>query len=574
VPEAPIDAPPAVDEAPSLPGNTTSHPEDFVSGASPYADIVSVAIVLFVFVLPLRGLLRAPGPPMEEGFMLAFPERVLHGDIPKRDFLHLYGPGSLWALASAFKVFGTSLITERTFGLFQQLAIALGMYAIVRRWTRTLAVMCAGISAVIIIPFGLSALAWVGAVGLALIGIAAGIAAYASTDPRNANRWAFAAGVLLATALLFRPDLIVGVVLATVALVWRTDGSRRVRLVGSLVVATTVPYLIHAAMAGPTNAVRGMILDPVFNLRGGRKLPLPPSWNQLDAFLQRAGALQQLRWPIPAPRASQQLFIWFFVLLGAIALLLFEAWHKHITEPRSVQSLTLIVMALFSLGILPQALQRADSAHLAWVSCVPLGFLPVALYEILHRRMRRVRTGLISFAAGAVVLALLGFVLPAFTVTRYADYSLQTFGIHRNSFPIINGDRVFYYGKEERAAAGQQVIDEVNRIAKPGQRLFVGPGNLRKTAYSDAYLYFMLPQLKPATYYIEMDPMDTKPHSRLASDLKSADIVILSKIWDDWSEPNDSAKLGSDEAEQELARDFCPVGTYLDLYQLYRKCPA
>ena len=70
-----------------------------------------------LFLLPLRGLLRAQGPPMEEGFMLVFPERVLHGDIPNKDFLHLYGPGSLWVLAAIYKVFGTQLVDERLFGL-------------------------------------------------------------------------------------------------------------------------------------------------------------------------------------------------------------------------------------------------------------------------------------------------------------------------------------------------------------------------------------------------------------------------------------------------------------------------
>ena len=48
--------------------------------------------------------------------------------------------------------------------------------------------------------------------------------------------------------------------------------------------------------------------------------------------------------------------------------------------------------------------------------------------------------------------------------------------------------------------------------------------------------------------------------------------MILSAIWEDWSEPNDSRKVGSDASEKILARDFCRVGTYLDLYQLYRKC--
>jgi hypothetical protein len=111
------------------------------------------------------------------------------------------------------------------------------------------------------------------------------------------------------------------------------------------------------------------------------------------------------------------------------------------------------------------------------------------------------------------------------------------------------------------------------RISQPGQRLFVGPGDLRKTPYSDAYLYYMLPGLVPATYYIEMDPgVANTAHSGLDQQLGSADIVILSKTWDNWSEPNNSRKVGSDRPVQVLTRQFCHVGTYLDLYELYRKC--
>jgi hypothetical protein len=58
----------------------------------------------------------------------------------------------------------------------------------------------------------------------------------------------------------------------------------------------------------------------------------------------------------------------------------------------------------------------------------------------------------------------------------------------------------------------------------------------------------------------------------MPQDLASADIVILSAIWDNWTEPNGSRTVGSDASSQVLARDFCRVGTYLDLYQLYRKC--
>ncbi len=116
--------------------------------------------------------------------MLVFPEQVLKGALPNRDFLHLYGPGSLWALAGVFKVFGVSIVSERAFGLLQQLAIVFGIFALARRWGRTLAVTAAVTSALIIIPFGFTALAWVGGVGLAVCGLAAGIEARASADER------------------------------------------------------------------------------------------------------------------------------------------------------------------------------------------------------------------------------------------------------------------------------------------------------------------------------------------------------------------------------------------------------
>ena len=316
-----------------------------------------------------------------------------------------------------------------------------------------------------------------------------------------------------------------------------------------------------------------MVIDPVFRLRGGRSLPVPPSWGHLDGFLQRAGALAQLSWPFPALARPHQLFLWFFLLLGAIALVLWQGWRATRADPDSVTARTLFVVGLFGAGILPQALQRVDSGHFAWVSCVVFAFVPIALYELARKHAPTVSVRRLALGSVALILALLVFVIPAFTISTYADYSLQTFGIHRASYKIEHNGRVFYYGKPDRAAAANMVIAAAARISKPGQRLFVGPVNLRKTPYSDAYLYYMLPDLVPATYYIEMDPgVANANDSRLPQDLESADVVILSAIWEDWSEPNDSRKVGSDASEKILARDFCRVGTYLGLYQLYKKC--
>jgi hypothetical protein len=524
-------------------------------------DVLAIAIVAFVFVLPLRGLLRTQGPPMEEGFMLTFPELVLKGFIPNRDFLHLYGPGSLWALAGVYKVFGVSLITERLFGLAQQLAIVFGIYALARQWGRTVAVAGAVTSAFLIIPFGLTALAWVGGVGLALVGLAFGV--------RNKT---FTAGVLLGLAVLFRLDLVLAVTLAVLALFRGMARPQRRRLLIGLGVGIA-PYLIQVATAGLGHSFKGMVLDPVFHLRGGRSLPIPPSWGHLDGFLQRAGALAQLNWPIPSLARPHQLFLFFFILLAVIGVLLFAAWRALRADRASPDARVLLVVALFSLGILPQALQRVDSAHFEWVGCVPFGFLPVALFDLTRRRWPNVKPVQLARAAGAATLALVIFVLPAFTVSTYADYALQTFDVHRTAYKISHDGRTFYYGKPDRAHAAQMVIDAAAKITKPGEKLFVGPVNLRKTPYSDAFLYYMLPNLDPGTYYIEMDPgVANASDSGLDKQLASSNIAILSAIWDNWSEPNDSRKVGSDKAEKVLAAHFCHVGTYLGLYQLWQRC--
>ena len=86
----------------------------------------------------------------------------------------------------------------------------------------------------------------------------------------------------------------------------------------------------------------------------------------------------------------------------------------------------------------------------------------------------------------------------------------------------------------------------------------------------------MLPKLRPATYFVEMDPgMANRDGSRMPQDLASADVVVLSSIWKDWSEPNDSRKFGSLESSRVLARDFCRVGTFGDgIYDLYTRRPA
>ena len=526
---------------------------------------VVISILVVAFALPLRGLMRNQGPPMEEGFMLVFPERVLNGDFPNRDFLHLYGPGSLWALAGWMQVLGVRLWSERLFALLQQVGVVVGIYWLARAWGRRLALCCALFSLLFIVPpLGLTALAWIGGVALGLLGLGALLAGRRrlATDPDRALRYALAAGLLGAAALLFRLDLVVAVGLGTLGALAGTDRRFKLRYVTGLTAGLSL-YVIQLVTAGPYNTFKGMVLDPVVYLRGGRRLPIPPSWDRLDGFLQRSGAIQPPKWPLPHLSTSQQLFVWFFVMIIVVIAVPVIGRLAVKRAPQRHAARVLLASGLFGLGMISQGIQRVDSAHFSWVSCVSVALLPVAVFEAI--RIRRGGDGGFWRRTLCGLAIPLGFVLliPHFTGWSYADFTAQSFGRHRLAFPITRDGRTFYYGRDDVANAARQLIADVPKLAEPGERLFVGPTDLRKTPYSDAYLYYLLPEYPPGTYFIEMDPgVANAKGSRMPRDLRNSQVVILSSVWNDWSEPNDSRKFGSRASTRVLHRDFCQVRTY------------
>lgn len=538
--------------------------------------VVPTLVVGVVIALPLRGVFRAPGPPMEEGFMLVFPERLLAGDIPNRDYLHLYGPGSIWTIAGFFKVFGVSLWTERVVGFLQLVGLIAAMTAIGYRWGRYLAVVCGTVTAVIIIPpIGVTALAWVGGIALALWAVV--VATRALDEGQRRERGLTIAGLLAGAALLFRPDLILCLGLALGALfIWALDGTGRRRL--ALGAGTGVsPYLVHLALAGPGNVVRGMVLEPVFELRAGRRLPFPPPHDEYTSFLNRAFAFRRFPWPLPAAEQPMQIFLFFWTLVAVLVVLVVIAvWAKR---AGSEHGWRLVALSLLAVGLLPQAMQRADTAHLSWVSCVAFGLLPVYLAEAARLRGTRVAVTRMAVLAPLVLMLL----FPHFTYRWYADYVGQSVDYDRHFYSVDHRGRSFYYGRHDVGVAAELMFADIERHTEPGDRLIVGPGDLSVTPYSESYLYFMLPQLEPGTHYIEMDPgVANADDSGLADELREADVVILSTMYDNWHEPNTSMEPGSDEPNQVLDELYCLYDSYGDnaaaigpdrpIFELYLRC--
>jgi hypothetical protein len=537
---------------------------------------VGISAILVLVAIPLRGLYRFTGGTMEEGFMLYFPELVRRGDVPNVDFLHLYGPGSLHVLMLWYEVLGNSLEAQRTFGLLQHLGIIFGLFALARAWGRLAATIVAGLAVFYVMtPIALTAMAWNGGLALTLWSTVFAIRGLHLADPRRQRRAWAVAGVLAGLALTYRPDLVIALGLVFGWLLWRRAAMRGPIVVGAVI--GLVPMWVHLAMAGPTAAFEGMFVDPVFRLRDGRELPRPPSWNRIDGALQAIAEEIPPWWRLPHLRTSHALFLWFFAMLAGTALLLvYSLVVRRRPGGASARSTVVLAVALISVGILPQALQRPDSTHLTWVTCVSWPFAIVVIADAVRGWRPRV-SWRAALATGTAVALVATFTFTAlFTFRYYLLHTRAGLGQVPSAFRVERDGRRFYFGAFEAATALRAAIADLDAMSSPGERLLVGPSDLRRTWYSDLVVYWMFPELEPATYFLEMDPgLANAADSGLADDVASADWVLLTGFWDGWYEPNSSIEYGSDAPNQVLRDQFCPVSSYEDgLVVLYRRCAA
>lgn len=542
-----------------------------LAGATPWLIIAVAAAV------PLRAMWIAGGS-FDEALVLVLPERLAKGDLPNRDFIHLYGPGSLYALAGWYRVFGTSLAAERLIGLLAHIASLAAVYVLVRPFGRRSATYAALTALLLVLlPTGAAALAWTAAVALGLWSIVFGLRALHLAG-RSHTRTLLAGGLLTGLSLSFRPDMVVALGLAWGLLWWRHRWSWR-PLAGAVLGLTS--WWVHFSTVGLGTAWRGAFTDPVINLRPGRNLPRPPSWGFVDGALQAVNEdpFPSSWWGVPSLSASQQLFVWFFALIAVnVGVAGAAMWRVRRTamQPRA---LVLAVTALFGLGLTGQAWQRPDSTHLAAGWMVSAALLPALAGEWLaHRgpgRGRLTRSPRLRAAAPALaVIGLFAVVCPYYTFRPYLAAARTSVGNLPSGYEVRNGGRNFFVGGEAHGDAVQAAIDDLAADARIGERLFVGPADLRRTVYNDPYFYHLFPELTPATYFIELDPgLANAEGSRLAADVASADWVILTNFWTGWYEPNESSEFGSAAPNQVVADQFCLVGNYDDaLVLLYRRC--
>jgi hypothetical protein len=490
--------------------------------------VVALTIWLLVLVLPLRSEFAAPIGPQDEGLLLVYPALMLHGAVPNGTFESVYGAGSYWPIAGAFAVFGSSVAVERCVALLYWIVLSGSLFGLVARRRGPLTGALAASASVLLLagPIGLIAYAWVGAVALGALGLF--FLDHARRRGGAGRGWSLAAGVAFGLAVSYRLDLALAVGLVLGLLCFVDRGRLRTVLPG--VGIGLLPLLVNVVQAGLAAVVRGQLIGPTFDTGPGRHLPL-----------DRSGFGGELALALSI--AATVALIW----LGFLAV-------------RRGESLIPLAAGLFAAGLLPQGFQRADGIHVAYVACF---VLPSVLLAPLPQA-RHAGRGRTSPLAGVLAgVALLVLVWPLSWSTYRAQVA-RSIGVDPNPrYVVTNQGRSVLLTSAQQVQDLEQLLRTLDRRAAPQARVFVGPDDMRRTNLTDTYIYFLLPQLTPGTFYLEMEPdVANAPDSGLARQVRGDEWLVLTSEWDGWNEPNASMVYRSDAPNRVVRSDFSKVGAW------------
>jgi hypothetical protein len=470
-------------------------------------NVIVFCLIAGLLVIALWPAFQAPGQPEDEGIALVYPELILKGRLPYRDFESIYGPGNFLTLSTAYSVFGTNIFVERGVGLSYRLLILLSIFGMAQRWGTFVASACALVAVVLLGHSEVWANTWFAAVAFALCGL------WMMANVKSGRR-CFAAGLFGGIALLCRCDFGPALAVSTLPLFISMERAAKKKFIGGLAVAL-LPLLWIGIAVGPTQLVDNLFLLPVFRIGPGGSLPISAA---------------------PAD------VVWMFGVYLVASAVNLAAGVLALRRPAPERGRLLLGAALLGLGLIHYSLSRFDSGHVFNAALVSFAFLPVSI------------SVLFSIVAKPLPRPLKVITISVLAVSTIA---LLRLGPHEKGIFIKQNGRSFLLAKTNLPEAADQALSELQSAAKPGQTLFVGPADLRRTLYCDTWIYHLFPQLRPATYFLEMDPGSANaPGSRLAGDVASADWLVLNRAWDFIVEPNSSSEFGSEEPNNIVRTDF------------------
>jgi len=335
----------------------------------------------------------------DEGLLAYGAVRVMHGDVPQRDFVSVQPPLSFYTAAAIFKLCGTSLLSLRVFGLSIFLLFPLLVYSVARNF------MSPVLSFAAAVPSCMLGLPYCNFVPLAAWqGLFASFAAVLLFLPAvlSTHLWlAFPAGVFMTVSLFLRQDqaayTVVAIVCLTLALalsrddpISKTNLKRAFLLWLAGIAIVLIPALIVWWSVGALPEMfRQLILFPLTTYRKTSSLPFP-----------RFTAHQSIR------ETGVVLLFYLPPIVQAIAFicLVRSVIGRRFGRREAVLMFLLIWSALFYL----QVMVRSDFTHLV-LTLSPLFLLVAFGWSILRDKIAN--NGKANMALSAVLASVIALFL-------------------------------------------------------------------------------------------------------------------------------------------------------------------
>lgn len=455
------------------------------------AFLLGFVYLLFSMFLPLN--------PYDEGFVLVGAEGIRHGAVPYRDFAAYYTPGQYYTLAGVFRIFGSSILVERTWDMVVRFSVCVLAFLVARTLTRSRAAYLPFFITLLffgwcwfysypVVPAMFWALTAVLLLirgwpenrprPLALAGLAVGLSAFYRQD---VGAYAFASGTiaLVVEGAMRPPDANcqqVGVIKRLEPLVWYA--------LGTCVVA--VPLLAYILRKVPLGELwDDFVKFPRLQIEL-RHLPLPPVIPSGAYLLSSMG----LAWPW-SPGG-----IWFFfytpvAVYAVTAVKLLAGIARPAAGLQTArQQFARVVLTSFGLLLLVTGVARADLIH-CLAPTIPAAILVVLIFQEWPPR-RRWSTPLL--AACLVALAV-----------PYVASPMLRWGLALRIWPrgptsSLARARFFSVPTDQEAA-----VRFIRQHVPEGKAIFVGNTQHRRIYANDVVFYF-LAERRPGTRYEEFMP--------------------------------------------------------------------
>ena len=468
----------------------------------------------------------------DEGIVLQGATRVLHGQVPYRDFFSFYTPGSFYLLAGVFRTFGNSFVVARTSLAAVGALCSVVTYLLARRvCPRGISVLAALLATVTGTAFRFLVLHNYYSTALACLAVYCAV----RLVEEQKFLWAFATGSLVALTFLFEQSKGGGLALGLVGgfIVLRHSRRSSPLSLRALAAGLFWPFLLTFAYFASQHAMTAMLkswLWPLHHYTAANHVPYGwQNWSddkRTAIFATGPLAIRVVKALVVSPG-----FIVPVLPLIALGVLLYWAIRTHRSSEHEPRSGYYIIVCSVAAGLLLSiVMTRADILHFMYLA--PLFYVVLAWVlgaPVQNRALLQARPPLILYVATA--FGMLG--LAVLLSTTGAHQQMQT----RRGLIVTSGI--------------DTVIPFVQAHSRPGDKLMVYP-------YLPLYNYLTATQ-SPSRYDFFQPGMNTVQQAQeiVAALQSSADRRVLfepgftGKIAESWPETPVSA----------LAKD--PVADYV-----------